>query len=190
MSESHTLSKASSQNDEGLGSPSRMLRGSGDPVAPFAHGDACGLDSDGHEPRDDYLKEQRRETLRVGIAERRGNRRPDSERYTSSFVLEQAAQRFFMLARVAQASLKGRFTDDEFLLLLNAECHPIWDWRPHTPLANKVADAAGVTKLSNVAAGSPLRSLLVKLLALTPLENAVLVDACEQVWRGHDNPLL
>ena len=24
----------------------------------------------------------------------------------------------------------------------------------------------------------------------TPLENAVLVDACEQVWRGHPNPLL
>jgi hypothetical protein len=51
-------------------------------------------------------------------------------------------------------------------------------------------DDLGIDDIDEVQEGSPMRVLLEKLVTLTPVENAVLVDVCERVWRGHENPLI
>jgi hypothetical protein len=53
-----------------------------------------------------------------------------------------------------------------------------------------VADSNGIESIEELQEGSAMRKLLEKLTLLTPLENAALVDACERVWRGCENPLL
>ena len=102
----------------------------------------------------------------------------------------QASARYFVLLETATEHLKGRFSSAEFDLLLNAQCTPVWTWEPSCSLAGMVADAHGIEELEELDVGNPLRVFLERLLTLSPLENAVLVDACEQVWRGHPNPLL
>ena len=109
---------------------------------------------------------------------------------TSSQDIEQAAHRYFMLLDEVEAQLKGRFSKDDFQVILNAECQPTWEWDPRLSVAKMVADDNGIYRLNQLAADSFMRQLLEKLMALNPLENAVLVDACERVWRGYDNPLL
>ena len=102
----------------------------------------------------------------------------------------QASARYFMLLETAAEHLKGRFSSAEFDLLLNAQCTPVWTWEPSYSLADMVADAYGIEELEELDVGNPLRVFLERLLTLSPLENAILVDACEQVWRGHPNPLV
>jgi len=102
----------------------------------------------------------------------------------------QASARYFMLLETAAEHLKGRFSSADFHFLLNTQCTPIWSWEPSHSLASIVADEYGIEELEELDAGNPLRVFLERLLTLSPLENAVLVDACEQVWRGHPNPLL
>lgn len=102
----------------------------------------------------------------------------------------QASARYFMLLETAAEHLKGRFSSADFHFLLNTQCTPIWSWEPSHSLASIVADEYGIEELEELDVGNPLRVFLERLLTLSPLENAVLVDACEQVWRGHPNPLL
>lgn len=102
----------------------------------------------------------------------------------------QASARYFMLLETAAEHLEGRFSSAEFDLLLNAQCTPVWTWEPSYSLADMVADAYGIEELEELDVGNPLRVFLERLLTLSPLENAILVDACEQVWRGHPNPLV
>lgn len=102
----------------------------------------------------------------------------------------QASARYFMLLETAAEHLKGRFSSAEFDLLLNAQCTPVWAWEPSYSLADMVADAYGIEELEELDVGNPLRVFLERLLTLSPLENAILADACEQVWRGHPNPLV
>ena len=139
----------------------------------------------------DINKPHRRGTLLEGVDARRGaDRLTSPERFSSGFIVEQAAERFFHLAFSAEAGLRGRFTPAEFSYILNAECTPIWSWDRFTSVATMVADDNGIDSLDELKEDAPLRTLLEKLVALTPLENAVLVDVCERVWRGYDNPLL
>ncbi len=104
--------------------------------------------------------------------------------------MAQAGARYFALLDNATADMKGRFSPADFSLLLNSECSPVWSWEPSRSLAGQVADDNGVDELNDLDTDSPLRILIERLMTLSPLENAVLVDACEQVWRGHPNPLL
>jgi hypothetical protein len=135
----------------------------------------------------DFERDQRRGNLLHAIDARRGD---GERRYSSHLVIEQAAERFFELVAVAEDRLHGRFTDDEFLAIANSTCTPIWNWNRHTSVASMVANDRGIDSIDDLKKGSPLRLLLEKLVELTPVENAALVDVCERVWRGHDNPLL
>ena len=105
-------------------------------------------------------------------------------------VLELAAERYFSLIGRAQSTLRGRFSESEFDVILNVECASIWEWDADLTVATMVADDNGVEALDDLESQSELRELLRKLIELSPLENAALVDACEQVWRGYQNPLL
>jgi hypothetical protein len=139
----------------------------------------------------DFDASLRRGALLHHIDERRGAAGVSSRPlFSSGFIAEQAAHRYFMLVESALEGLKGRFTMDEFNTILNAECSAIWNWDIWVSVASMVADDNGIDTLDELVEGSPLRVLLEKLLALTQLENAALVDVCERVWRGYDNPLL
>ena len=153
----------------------------------------CGFEPAGEERGEygiDIDASLRRGALLWHIGERRGTT-GDSRRqpFSSGFIAEQAAHRYFMLVETALEGLKGRFTEGDFNTILNAECSPIWNWDTWTSVATMVADTFGVDALDDLDEDGHLRVLLEKLLSLTPLENAALVDVCERVWRGHDNPL-
>lgn len=160
-------------------------------MAPCMH---CGFEAAPDQHREfsrDWNRPMRRAALLDEVKERRGTERlKGEERFSSGFIVEQAAHRYFNLLRDAQARLKGGFTEWEFTTLLNVACGPVWQWDGQGSVAGMVADDNGIERLRDVPKGTPLRGLLDKLVALSPLENAVLVDACERVWRGHDNPLL
>lgn len=149
----------------------------------------CGFEPDTTEDErlDDFERELRRGKLLHAIEARRG---AGEHRYSSHLVVEQAAERFFELVAVAENSLRGRFTDAEFLAIANSTCTPIWNWDHHTSVASMVASDQGIDSMNELKEGHLLRVLLEKLVELTPTENAVLVDVCERVWRGHGNPLL
>jgi hypothetical protein len=127
----------------------------------------------------------RRELL-CAVDARRG---VGAHRYTSHFVVEQAAARFFELVSFTEESLWGRFSDAEFQVILN-NTSPIESWDSHFGMASTLACDLGVESLDDLKKENPLRVLLEKLQELTPLEDAALVDVCERVSRGHDNPLL
>lgn len=154
----------------------------------------CGFEppaSECREARGDMMKPLRRDALIRAIEARRGTDELNGPaRFSSGFILEQAAHRHVMLVEEAQTGLKGKFSDDDFQVILNAECGPIWQWDPLFSVAEMVADDNGVGRLEDLPESGHMRQLLKKLLTLTPLENAALVDACERVWRGYDNPLL
>ena len=140
---------------------------------------------------EDMMKPVRRGALIRAVEARRGtDALCGDERYSSGFICEQAAHRHFMLLDHVQAELKGKFTPHDFQVILNAECQPTWQWHPMLSVAQMVADDNGIEGLEDLPESGRMRQLLEKLLSLTPLENAALVDACERVWRGYDNPLL
>jgi hypothetical protein len=154
----------------------------------------CGFEPVGEERGEygiDIDAPLRRDALLWHIGERRGTtNHPNRQPFSSGFVAEQAAHRYFMLVETALEGLKGRFTEDDFNIILNAECSPIWNWDTWTSVAAMVADTYGVDALDDLEEHGHLRVLLKKLLSLTPLENAAVVDVCERIWRGCDNPLL
>jgi hypothetical protein len=148
----------------------------------------CGFEpsavADG-EPFYDEHRTSRRATVLRGVAARQG----ESNACSSRLIVEQAAQRFFELAQNAAQELSGRFTEREWDILLSGEPSPAWNWHRLTTVATMVADDLGIESLDELHPDSELHALLVKLGDLTPLENATLVDACERVWRGLENPL-
>ena len=143
------------------------------------------------EHSDDFTKSIRRADLLKAIDLRRGRENfIEGERLSSGFIAEQAAHRYFMLLDSAQAELEAKFTEQEFSVILNAECTPIWQWNTGNSVAGMVAGDNGIESIEELPEGSFMRKLLEKLILLTTLENAALVDACERVWRGRENPLL
>lgn len=137
------------------------------------------------EPFRDPHRTLRRATILRGVAERQG----EGNVCSSRLIVEQAAHRFFELAQLAAQGLRGRFTEREWGVLLSCEPSPTWHWHRHTTVATMVADDQGIEALDELHPDSELHALLVKLGDLTPLENATMVDACERVWRGLENPL-
>lgn len=154
----------------------------------------CGIEPPIDECREysrDMMKVVRRSALVRAFDVRRGtDALCGPARFSSGFIAEQAAYRYFMLLDETQAKLKGNFSEEDFQVILNAECGPMWEWDPMLSVAQMVADDSGVESLKDLPESSHMRQLLQKLLELTSLENAALVDACERVWRGYDNPLL
>lgn len=149
----------------------------------------CGpsLETDEREELLEEVTGHRRRRLLDAFVLRHG---ADEPRFSSHLIIEQAADRFFELVSTVEDSLRGRFTEAEFDVLLNCECSPVWSWDRSMAVASMVAEDQRVGSLRDLVEGDPLRVLLEKLVALTPVENAALVDVCERVWRGHDNPLL
>ena len=135
----------------------------------------------------DIGQPSRHRRLNDAISARVGVRNP---RVAPETVLEQASVRYFSLIARVQGSMKGRFSQKEWGYILDIRRTPIWDWRVGMKVATAVADKHAVDNLDDPDLDGALRVLLYKLLQLSPLENAALVDACEQVWRGCPNPLL
>ena len=139
----------------------------------------------------DIYKGVRRSALVRGVEARRGtDPMRSSGYYSAGFVLEHAAEKFFSLVEATETELRGRFTAREFDYILNSECSSVWFSGFHVPVAEMVADTFGVESSEDPSDAEELRVLVEKLKALTRLENAVLTDVCERVWRGYDNPLL
>lgn len=134
----------------------------------------------------DFEQPTRRHQLSEAVSARVG---VSGSRVAPETVLEQAGARYFSLVARARRSLKGRFSEAEWSYILNTECTPIWQWDAGLSVATMVADDNGIESADDAASDEVLGSLLDKLVKLSPLENATLVDACEQVWRGYDNPL-
>ena len=139
----------------------------------------------------DFCHPFRRRRLAHYVGARSGAEdRPVSDRISREFVLEQAAERFFFLLEEAEENLRGRFTEEEFTVILDSQPGLIWRAGEMNSVATSVADNYGVESPEDVQNCTPLRDLLHKLATLSGLENEVLADVCERVWRGYKNPLL
>jgi hypothetical protein len=106
-------------------------------------------------------------------------------KFSSQFVIQQAAERYYSLVRHAIQSLDMVFTTDEMKLVLNTNCSPIWNWSLYSTVANVVFETYGFDELSNHPSDVAIRTLVEKLMKLTHIQNAALVDLCERFWRGN-----
>jgi hypothetical protein len=128
-------------------------------------------------------RETRQRTLRSHVEARRGNRQSGSTRLTAGFVIEQSATRYFKLMDATFKSLDGKFTDDDFAILQNINCSPIWELNP--------LDLSYCVKEGHSGENSQAsRALIRKLNKLSLTERLAVVEACELVWRGYVNPLI
>ena len=126
-------------------------------------------------PRNAYLLQQ--------IFDRVGTYADPAQRMSALFVLKQSAARYFMILSEAVESTGGLFTEQDFVLMLNTNCSPVWQWDRYSTVADAVAGDQGVGSVSELEEDSSLRVFLEKLLGLSAVQNAALVDVCERVWR-------
>ncbi|MBE0548553.1 MAG: hypothetical protein IH627_13080 [Rubrivivax sp.] len=138
----------------------------------------------------DFMWPVRHANLSDEVNKRVGCPEEPDRMLSGRFVVEQAAERYFYLVADAERTMRGKFTEEEFVTILNTTCGPIWEWDTYMSVASMVADTFGVGRLDSLKEGSELRVLLKKLLDLSAVQNAALVDTCERVWRGHANNLL
>lgn len=139
---------------------------------------------------DDRSRKARQRCVRDGIETRRGNRNALTDRLPASFVMEEATVRYFHLMRIANEDLAGKFDEDDFFLLLDVTCSPIWEVLPFPDLSGQLLDMHGLSGSTEKIQNGKLRNLIEKLRSLTTTEEYALVEACELVWRGYPNPLL
>lgn len=126
----------------------------------------------------------RQSTLRSHVEYCRGNRQAGSTRLSAGFVIEQAATRYFEMMEATFEKLRGKFTDDDFVILLNMNCSPIWEHIRGWSLASYLEDE------QREVGGQEFPELIRKLHSLSFAEELAVVEACERVWRGYVNPLL
>ena len=143
----------------------------------------------GREEWQDMYKTNRLESLERAVEKRNGysDAFGSEHIYSAQFVLQQAAQRLFEMMEAVVPSMDGKFTEDEVILLLNANCGPIWHWRARRSIASDVADSFGVEELSDLENDSDLKLLLIKLMELDSLQNLALTDLCERYWRSQNH---
>lgn len=139
--------------------------------------------SPGKENSYDYNWPTRHKFLEREISARVGTSSEPTERMSGFYVLQTAAERYFMVISEAIESMSEMFTEPEFGVMLNTTCSPIWEWDRYSSLATFVADDNGIERVSELGAGSSLGILLEKLASLSTTQNAALVDVCERVWR-------
>jgi hypothetical protein len=99
-------------------------------------------------------------------------------------VVEDALVRYFSLLERGCECLQERFTVAELLSVANVEPSPIWEHSHRDNLASMYADDLGIESPEDLIPGSSVDTLMRKLLVLTPLENAALVDIMERIWRS------
>lgn len=162
-------------------------------LAPFTADDnylecaACGTFIElSDPPAADWRRHERLRYLREAIEARRGRRSPNVVRFSQGLVMEQAAERYFRLIEQAQASLKGWFDGADFSLLLTRNPSPVWHDHDCDLAALVLKESCADTQ--EIQPG--LRELARRLAKLSSLQQAAVVDACERVLRGYENPLL
>jgi len=156
----------------------------------FIHSLNTGLN--GAEKVEDFEGSYRLSYLAQQYAKRSGRRRAvvPEHVFSAQFVLQQAAQRHFSLLAMAVSSISGLFCEREMSVLLNSGCCPVWRYQAGASLAGNVADDLGVEELDELKDGTELKILLQKLIDLTSLQTAALVDLCERFWRSPSNSSL
>ena len=134
---------------------------------------------------------QRHRFLRSQIEAHRGDRKRLQQRLSAGYVIEEAAKRYFQLMESTIKNLRGKFNADDFHFLLNTNCSPVWSLNVGISLLDQVLDNFGVeaSTLADIH-DKKLRSLIKKLSRLSATEELAVVEACELVWRGYQNPML
>lgn len=138
-------------------------------------------------------RESRQGFLRSRIEARRGDRARPYSRLSAGYVIEEAAKRHFQLMEVTIQSLRGKFDEVDFQFLLNANCSPVWRLNHFFDLSVCFVSLRGSyasTPEEIKEEDEALRTLAEKLRALSPTEQLAVIEACERVWRGYENPLL
>lgn len=105
-------------------------------------------------------------------------------KFSSQFVVQQAADRYFQLISSAVESMNSTFTESEMEVILNTNCSPFCQWSVDITVAGMVADDLGIEQLSDLSDDSDVKPLLKKLMQLSPTQNAALIDMCERFWRS------
>lgn len=140
----------------------------------------------GREYARDFDSHRRLEFIQEQIASRNDAKAAvvPEHKIPDQFVIQQAAERYFLLVKGALTDLK--FSREEITIVLNTTCGPVWQWDPWGNVAAMVANDNGVEGLKELPPDSTIRLLIEKLIPLTPLQNAALVDFCEKVWRSRN----
>jgi len=136
-----------------------------------------------HFPPQDFAWGVRRVALREAVTARSGTADDGHEAIPGTYIIENAAQRYFALLDHGRESMKEMFSESEFGVMLNTTCGPLWEWDPWMSVAEMVSDDNGMVNSGKQSQCSELQILWKKLRALTPLQDVALVDVCERVWR-------
>lgn len=144
-------------------------------------------ESDAPYPFGDVAQTERHVQLLEEVKGRVGNSTDEHNRVPGPFIIENAAARYFALLDHGRRSMEGMFTEVEFVTMLNTTCCSLWEWNPWMSVATMVADDNGIDSWDEVPEGSSLDGFLQKLVALSPVQNAALVDVCERVWRDRSD---
>ncbi|MDD2811152.1 hypothetical protein [Rhodoferax sp.] len=139
------------------------------------------------EYRLDFDHLDRPEKLKAYFAERNGSKFLGvvDQKIPDQFVAQQSLERYFGLLELSLKDLQ--FDINELTIIMNTTCGPVWQWQTYDSVASMVADDNGIEDLDELSPGSVLRELLKKLIALSPLQNAALVDFCEKFWRARSD---
>ncbi len=143
-------------------------------------------DAVGAEQIYDFYPSGRISAIKKAIKVRNGSERTldPKNKFSSQFVVEQALERYFDLIRRAVESINSIFTESEVMVILNANCSPVYNNSVGVTVAGMVAADFGIELLSDVSEGSNLHILIEKLIRLSPTQEAALVDMCERYWRN------
>lgn len=107
-----------------------------------------------------------------------------TNKFSFQFVIQQASDRYFQLISSAVDSMNSMFTESEMEVILNTNCSPFCQWSVDITVASMVADDLGIDQLSDLSDDSDVKALLKKLMRLSPIQNAALIDMCERFWRS------
>jgi len=134
----------------------------------------------------DFNASSRISAIEEAVKIRIGSQRtldPNSQ-FSFQFVVQQALDRYFDLISSAVVSINSTFTENEMIVILNANCSPVYNKSVGGTVACMVAGDLGIEQLSDLFDGSDLKNLLEKLTYLSPLQEAALIDICERFWRN------
>lgn len=157
----------------------------GMPLASFVKDFLSGYDS--REYSLDFESHQRGSYLPEQFAARNGSKSAVVAEHLvpNQFVIQQALERYFKLVHDALKDLE--FSREDITIILNTTCGPYWQWDLGHNVASMVADDNGIDSLDELPSDSSMRLLLEKLIPLTQVQNAALVDFCEKFWRTRNN---
>ncbi len=132
--------------------------------------------------------EKRWEGVERQIIQRNGSTkdRDGSNRFSNSFVIQQATDRYFKIMRNSIVSIREIFSVSEILTIFSLNPGPVVHMNYGRAFASELADSLGIESWGDIDDNDDVRVLLRKLVKLTPVQNMALVDACEQFYRSTD----